>query len=268
MPESDTRKYDHYIGDDKGIAGVEATMDDILRGPEGQKTIVKDEKGRQFSCPNCGAALTLQLAASQSMTCSSCMSIIDLSQGIGGELKHAVQDEPVQPLIALGSTGTLPYPKEGLILAAGTVSAQGYDPKATIADLDARLAKIGAPKVDGTEVVAGKTVPALFFGERKINNNFDVVDSVRKAHNATATVFVKDGDEFVRVSTNVLTPEGKRGVGTQLARNAAYAAVSKGEQFCGPIDVLGTAFDACYHPVKDAGGTATLSADGSFAKTQ
>jgi hypothetical protein len=132
--------------------------------------------------------------------------------------------------------------------------AHAEDPKATIADLDARLAKIGAPKIDGTEEVAGKKVPAIFFGDRKINNNYDVVDAVRKAHNATATVFVKDGDEFVRVSTNVLTPEGKRGVGTQLARNAAYESVSKGQQYCGPIDVLGTAFDACYNPIKDAGG--------------
>ncbi len=67
----------------------------------------KDEKGRQFACPNCGAALTVQLATSKSMTCGSCHSIIDLSQGIGGELKHAIQDEPVQPLIPLGSTGLL-----------------------------------------------------------------------------------------------------------------------------------------------------------------
>ena len=140
-------------------------------------------------------------------------------------------------------------------LLVGAMSlAHAYDPKATIADLDARLAKIGAPKLDGTDKAGDKTVPAFFFGDRKINNNYDVVDAVRKAHNATATVFVKDGDEFVRVSTNVLTPEGKRGVGTQLARNAAYAAVIAGNQYCGPIDVLGTAFDACYNPIKDGGG--------------
>jgi hypothetical protein len=138
------------------------------------------------------------------------------------------------------------------LLAAGPALAN-VDPKATIADLDARLTKIGAPKLEGTEAVAGKTVPAIFFGERKINNNYDVVDAIRKAHNATATVFVKDGEEFVRVSTNVLTPEGKRGVGTQLARNAAYEALSKGKSFCGAIDVLGTAFDACYNPIM-AGG--------------
>ena len=141
-----------------------------------------------------------------------------------------------------------------MLMIATFTTAHAYDPKATIADLDVRLAKIGAPKVDGTDKVGDKTVPALFFGERKINNNYDVVDSVRKAHNATATVFVKDGDEFVRVSTNVLTPEGKRGVGTVLARNKAYEAVASGQQYCGPIDVLGTAFDACYNPIKDTGG--------------
>ncbi len=148
----------------------------------------------------------------------------------------------------------IPHALAAAALFAASLSAHAAEPKETIADFDARLAKIGAPKIDGTDVVAGKTVPAIYFGDRKINNNYDVVDAVRKAQNATATVFVKDGDEFVRVSTNVLTPEGKRGVGTQLARNAAYASVSKGEQFCGPIDVLGTAFDACYNPIKDASG--------------
>ena len=143
-----------------------------------------------------------------------------------------------------------------LCVAACTIatSAHAADPKATIADLDSRLAKIGAPKIEGTDSVAGKTVPAIYFGDRKINNNYDVVDAVRKAHSATATVFVKDGEEYVRVSTNVLTPEGKRGVGTQLARNAAYEAVTKGQQYCGPIDVLGTAYDACYNPIKDGSG--------------
>lgn len=138
--------------------------------------------------------------------------------------------------------------------ALASAHALANDPKATIADLDARLNKLGAPKVEGTATVADKEVPAIFFGKRRINGNYDVVDEIKKASGATATVFVKNGDDFVRVSTNVLTPEGKRGVGTQLARNAAYEAVNKGQQYCGPIDVLGTAFDACYNPIKDAGG--------------
>jgi hypothetical protein len=140
------------------------------------------------------------------------------------------------------------------LIVATQFAHAAEDPKATIADLDARLGKIGVAKIEGTDKAGDKTVPALFFGERKINNNYDVVDAVRKTHGATATVFVKDGDDFIRVSTNVLTPEGKRGVGTPLARNKAYEAIVKGGQYCGPIDVLGTAFDACYNPIKDAAG--------------
>ncbi len=149
--------------------------------------------------------------------------------------------------------------KKSIALAAALFSlsvgsAFAYNPQETIADLDGKLGKIGSAKIEGTDTVAGKEVPAIFFGARKINNNFDVVDDIRKSHKATATVFVKAGDEFVRVSTNVLTPEGKRGIGTQLARNAAYEAVNSGKQYCGPIDVLGTAFDACYNPIKDGSG--------------
>lgn len=67
----------------------------------------KEVKGRHFNCPNCGSAVDVKLETSQSVTCGNCASVIDLSQGIGGEIKHAIQDEPVRPLIPLGSLGTL-----------------------------------------------------------------------------------------------------------------------------------------------------------------
>ncbi len=86
--------------------GQSVLLDDLkLSGLRDQS--VKNEIGRQFNCPNCGAQLTVQLASSQSMTCTSCNSIIDLSKGMGSELKHAIQDEPIAPLIPLGSLGPL-----------------------------------------------------------------------------------------------------------------------------------------------------------------
>ena len=68
VPDSATRDFNHYIGDDKGIAGVEASMDKILRGPEGRKTIVKDEKGRtirmsDYTRPGAGAKVQLAIDA-------------------------------------------------------------------------------------------------------------------------------------------------------------------------------------------------------------
>ncbi|MFZ9938046.1 MAG: penicillin-binding transpeptidase domain-containing protein [Luteolibacter sp.] len=68
IPEADARRFNHYIGDQKGIAGVEASMDDILRGPEGRRTIVKNEKGRtirmsDYIKPGTGAKVRLTLDA-------------------------------------------------------------------------------------------------------------------------------------------------------------------------------------------------------------
>jgi hypothetical protein len=67
----------------------------------------KEEGGRQFSCPNCGAPVEVTLASSKSITCPSCKSLIDLTGGIGGQLRHAMQEEAVEPAIPLGSTGQL-----------------------------------------------------------------------------------------------------------------------------------------------------------------
>lgn len=67
----------------------------------------KEEGARQFSCPNCGAPVSVALAASQSVTCGSCHSVIDLTGGVGGELRHALQDGAVEPVIPLGSIGQL-----------------------------------------------------------------------------------------------------------------------------------------------------------------
>ena len=67
----------------------------------------KDEKGRQFNCPHCGAPVQVQLATTKSLTCGSCASIIDLGSGVGGELRSAEQDEPVRPIIPLGTKGQL-----------------------------------------------------------------------------------------------------------------------------------------------------------------
>ncbi len=86
--------------------GHEVLLDDLkLVGL--RDTITKETKGQQFNCPNCGAPVTVTLATSKSITCGSCKCLIDLSAGIGNQLQHALQDEPVQMLIPLGSQGTL-----------------------------------------------------------------------------------------------------------------------------------------------------------------
>jgi hypothetical protein len=52
--------------------------------------------------------------------------------------------------------------------------------KHAMASLKAKTAKLGAPAIRGEDAVAGKQVPALYFGATKMNNNFAVVDEVSR----------------------------------------------------------------------------------------
>jgi penicillin-binding protein 2 len=66
IPEEARKKYHHYIGDEKGITGIEATMDHHLVGIGGEKTVLKDEKGRTMSTtdyikPQSGADVILSI---------------------------------------------------------------------------------------------------------------------------------------------------------------------------------------------------------------
>ena len=89
--------------------GMAVMLEDLaLKGLKDEKGgSVKEEKGRHFNCPHCGSPVTVALATSKSITCGSCNTLIDLSQGVGKELQAVIQNEPIQPLIPLGSIGKL-----------------------------------------------------------------------------------------------------------------------------------------------------------------
>jgi Cache 3/Cache 2 fusion domain len=93
----------------------------------------------------------------------------------------------------------------------------------------------------------------LHFGSNKINNNFNLVDEVQNEAGGTATIFVKSGDEFVRVVTNVKKDDGSRAIGTILdPKGNAIAAITKGESYFGEADILGKPYITGYEPIRDA----------------
>ncbi len=142
-----------------------------------------------------------------------------------------------------------------LLFSFNTSSFASDDIQASLKTLKEVLNKYGEVKVEGTEKADALTVPALYFGKRKLNNNYSAVDNVKKKHGGTATIFVRDGEEFVRITTNVIKDDGNRAVGTKLARNDAYNTVMSGQTFCGRVDILGHPYDTCYEPIKDAKGS-------------
>lgn len=65
-------------------------------------------------------------------------------------------------------------------------------------------------KQKGTDfrVAEGK----LFIGDYIVNNNFDIVDTIKDLVGGTATIFMGDN----RVSTNILKEDNSRAIGTKL----------------------------------------------------
>jgi len=131
---------------------------------------------------------------------------------------------------------------------------QAQDAKITTAMelLKSMAVKLGPPKTEGADIVAGKQVPTLYLGSTKVNNSFDLVDEVVKQAGGTATIFVKSGDDYVRVATNVKNDDGSRAIGTLLdPKGKAIGSIKKNEPFYGEVDILGKPYITGYDPILD-----------------
>ena len=160
-------------------------------------------------------------------------------------------------VIAIGLPGSL-------MLMASAANAQEPRTTASMAALKEKTAKLGAPKIEGTEVVGNKLVPVLYFGSTKMNDNFTLVDEVAKegGPGMAVTLFVKAGlpleqhapiEEYIRVATSVQLPDGRRAVGTVMG-SPALDSIKAGYPYFGEVEVLGTAYITRYEPIKDASG--------------
>ncbi len=114
-----------------------------------------------------------------------------------------------------------------------------------MAGMKENAGKLGEAKADGS---------ALFFGTTKMNDNVQFVDDLKAKFGCTATIFVKEGDGFVRISTNVMK-DGKRAVGTTLdPKGSPITAIKKGEPYYGIVDILGSQYSTGYEPIKNQAG--------------
>jgi hypothetical protein len=70
-----------------------------------------------LQCPSCGAALLPKLDSTQSIVCTQCQAVVDISRGAGADLAHYAQhgkgDSGREPELPLGAVGTLTLGKAG-----------------------------------------------------------------------------------------------------------------------------------------------------------
>lgn len=116
---------------------------------------------------------------------------------------------------------------------------------------------LGQPNVGPAKIAVGKEpgLPDLRFGNHSVANDFTIVDGVTKTMGGTATLFVKSGERFVRVTTNIITEAGGRAVGTELdPKGAAIAMIRDNKTFTGVVDILGKSYFTIYEPIHNPTG--------------
>ena len=127
--------------------------------------------------------------------------------------------------------------------------------QAGLRTLRADAARVGVPRVEGRVPLGSRDVPNLQIGDESQVMTFGLVDKVKDLVGGTATLFVKDGSEYVRVSTNVKKDDGSRAVGTVLnPEGKAYAAISSGVPYYGVVEILGHPYLTGYEPMQDSTG--------------
>jgi len=98
--------------------------------------------------------------------------------------------------------------------------------------------------------------PVLEYEGAPLNLDFSTVDHFTKMTGGAATVFVRDGDDFLRITTSLKKASGERAVGTYLGQNhPGYEQFLAGEEYFGRAHLFGRDYMTRYIPVQDAAGT-------------
>jgi len=200
-----------------------------------------------------------------------CVLLLD-SQGNVVAVEHSPGSGKPAPAAPAGSWGSLPIVQEALknprslasteiipgeLLALVGLAEQAKielleTPKAAPEVFDPRegsggLALLGVtPLETDTGEVAGLALALHLF-----NNDFSLVDRIKdNAQIDTVTIFLGD----LRVSTNVMTTEGQRAVGTRLASEVGEVVLQGGQEYVGTAFVVNENYITRYEPLRNQAG--------------
>ena len=87
-----------------------------------------------------------------------------------------------------------------------------------------------------------------------IENDYVFIDRLKSELNVEATIFLKQGLDFVRMTTTIKDLQGERAIGTTLGSSSeAYQSVISGKSYIGKAHILNKEYIAGYQPIYTAG---------------
>jgi methyl-accepting chemotaxis protein len=103
--------------------------------------------------------------------------------------------------------------------------------------------------------IGEEDTPLLLSGQNALNMNFSAIDSFSAQTGVGATIFVKRGQDFIRVSTSVKKENGERAVGTLLDHShPGYKIILDGGCYIGFAQLFGSQYMTRYDPIRDTRG--------------
>jgi len=112
-------------------------------------------------------------------------------------------------------------------------------------------------QLDGTRQVdvMGQPTPVLTSGGAPLNLDCSIPDHFTAQTGATATIFARNGAEFVRISTSIKKQNGERALGTKLSHaHPGYSRLLAGQSYLGYATLFGKQYLTEYDTLKDAPG--------------
>ncbi|MBD1387840.1 methyl-accepting chemotaxis protein [Neiella sp. HB171785] len=105
-----------------------------------------------------------------------------------------------------------------------------------------------------TEQINGFTVPQLLLDGRPVSESVLLVDQFRQRTGSHATIFVRQGNDFLRVATSLKKRDGNRATGTMLGTNhPGYRDLIAGKAFNNTVTLFGERYLAYYMPLMENG---------------
>lgn len=87
---------------------------------------------------------------------------------------------------------------------------------------------------------------------KPIDGRFENIDQLSENLDVIATVFAKEGSNYIRILTTIKDDKGERVVGTPLdPKGLVYQEISKGNAYLGEAEILGTQYMTAYTPILD-----------------
>ncbi|WP_108061851.1 methyl-accepting chemotaxis protein [Poseidonibacter lekithochrous] len=99
-------------------------------------------------------------------------------------------------------------------------------------------------KINGVETLA------LFDGFSRLNKNFQPVDHFTELTGAVSAVYVKDGDEYIRITSSLMDEKGERILlDTIKPSSNTYKNIQNKEKFIGLEEIANKSYMSVYSPI-------------------